>query len=323
MTGAPTFIASWLSEFAERASDEALLPFHHGLPSRGPSAMTSQTEATPTTSYSIRVADVTKTFERPGKSSVEAVGPVSLDIGTAGFVSIVGASGCGKSTLLKMIAGLIPTSTGSISIGGQAVIRPSEGVALMFQSPTLLDWRTVMSNVCLPLEVGHQRSSESVSFARSLLELVGIPEFAERFPYELSGGMQQRVSLARALVTKPSVLLLDEPFGALDEFTRERMNEELLNISREQGKTVLFVTHSVSEAVFMSDRIVVLSDRPGRIIEVIDVPLTHPRTKATRDLPELFDTIRRVRHALDKRGNPVPSAEEGGSRNGEALEAVR
>ncbi len=247
----------------------------------------------------ISVSDISKTFDRSGQAAVKALGPISLHVQPGEFVSLVGASGCGKSTLLKLLAGLLTPTEGSIHINERQVTGPSEGVALMFQSPTLLGWRSVLSNVCLPLEIAGDKSPASKQYARDLLELVGVSEFADRYPYELSGGMQQRVSLARAFVLNPSVMLMDEPFGALDELTRERMNDELLNISQAQNKTVVFVTHSVSEAVFLSDRIVVFSSRPGRIVADIRVPLPRPRTPETRDDAAMFDTIKRVRQALN------------------------
>jgi NitT/TauT family transport system ATP-binding protein len=225
---------------------------------------------------------------------------VELEIRPGELVSLIGPSGCGKSTLLRLIGDLLAPTEGSIRVNGKPPrqARLSREYGIVFQQPVLYEWRTVIQNVQLPLEVMRVPAVERRRRAADLLHLVGLTEFADRYPWELSGGMQQRVSIARALSFRPSVLLMDEPFGALDEMTRERLNRELLNIWSETGTTIVFVTHSVAEAVFLSDRVVVMSPRPGRIEAVIDVHLRRPRDADTRDAPAFFALIADVRHHL-------------------------
>lgn len=231
---------------------------------------------------------------------VRALHNVDLEIGSGEFVSLIGPSGCGKSTLLRLIGDLLQPSSGRIQVNGKTPrqARLSREYGIVFQQPVLYEWRTVMQNVQLPLEVMHVPPAERQARASAWLQLVGLTEFAERYPWELSGGMQQRVSIARALSFKPSVLLMDEPFGALDEMTRERLNRELLKVWSGTNTTIVFVTHSIAEAVFLSDRAVVMSPRPGRIEAVVDVDLARPREPSTRDVPRFFELIAEVRHHL-------------------------
>jgi len=229
---------------------------------------------------------------------VEALRDIDFAIGEGEFVALVGPSGCGKSTLMRLIAGLRPVTSGRILIGGSPVRRPVSRVGMVFQAATLLRWRTVLDNVLLPAELSGQRPAKFRERAQQLLELVGLADFASKHPHELSGGMQQRASLCRALLLDPPILLMDEPFGALDAMTRDEMNLELLRIWGERlagaagdanaakRKTIVFVTHSIPEAVFLADRVVVMTPRPGRVAGVHRVDIARPRTAQSRALPE-------------------------------------
>lgn len=228
----------------------------------------------------MRIHEVSKSFVTERGLAVEAVDKASLDIGRGEFVCIVGPSGCGKSTLLRIIAGLEQADSGHAAYNGQPLTRPHRDVGMVFQEYSVLPWRTVLDNVCLGLEFLGEVKAVRVEAAMHYLSLVGMARFAEAFPYELSGGMRQRVAIARALATNPQVLLMDEPFGALDAHTRILMQKELLRIWRETGKTVVLVTHSVDEALYLAGRIVVMTARPGRVREVINVPLEHPRDRS-------------------------------------------
>jgi NitT/TauT family transport system ATP-binding protein len=243
----------------------------------------------------IRLDRVAKTYQT-GDGPVESLLPLSFDIGTGEFMAIVGPSGCGKSTLLKMVAGLLPASAGEITIHGAAVAGPPDDVGIVFQSPVLLAWRNVLRNVMLQIEMRKLPAADYLPKARALLKLTGLGDFEKKFPWQLSGGMQQRASICRALVHDPAVLLMDEPFGALDAMTREKMNLELQRIWFETKKTVLFITHSIPEAVFLADRVLVMTERPGAIAAIYDVPLPRPRSLAimgdTRFVA-LTQTIRR------------------------------
>jgi len=226
--------------------------------------------------------------------SVEALRDISLAVGDGEFVALVGPSGCGKSTLMRAIAGLRPVTSGRVVVDGIPVARPVSRVGMVFQAAVLRKWRSVLDNVLLPAELSGQRPAAFRDRAERLLELVGLGEFAHKYPHELSGGMQQRASLCRALLLDPPILLMDEPFGALDAMTRDEMNLELLRIWGETAdvggaarrKTIVFVTHSIPEAVFLADRVVVMTPRPGRIAAVHRVALERPRTVASRTLPE-------------------------------------
>ncbi len=232
---------------------------------------------------------------------VEALRDIDLAVGRGELVALLGPSGCGKSTLLRIIAGLRPPSRGRVEVDGRPVLRPLPSVGMVFQAPVLLKWRTIESNVLLPAELSGLDPHAYRSRAGELLRLVGLAEFAQRLPRELSGGMQQRASLCRALLLDPPLLLMDEPFGALDAMTRDEMNLELLRVwgegSRER-KTIVFVTHSIPEAVFLADRVVVMTARPGRLARVFDVPLPRPRTVASRAQPEFGALTLAVHEAL-------------------------
>ena len=242
----------------------------------------------------IGVSAVSKVFP----SGLEALRGVSVDIHPGEFVSCVGPSGCGKSTLLKLIGGLLEPSTGEISVGGRKVSGPRRDVGVMFQTSVLFPWRTVLENVLLPIEVFGLERAAAIDKARGILRLVGLDGREGAYPRELSGGMQQRAALSRVLITDPPIILMDEPFGALDEFTRERMNLELLRIWSERGQTVIFVTHSINEAVFLSDRIVVMDTLPGRVLAVVEVPLARPRSIEVMKSPEFAKTAFEVREYL-------------------------
>jgi len=225
----------------------------------------------------IMISGLRKAYAALGRDPIEAIADISLEIHEGEFVAIVGPSGCGKSTLLKILAGLLRKTAGEVLLRGEPVEGPRRDIGLVFQSAVLLPWRTTLKNIMLPVEVLRLDPRQYVDRVRDLLRMVGLSDFETRYPRELSGGMQQRVAIARALVHDPSVLLMDEPFGALDAMTREHMNLELQRIWTESRKTVLFVTHSIPEAVFLADRVVVLSERPGRVLELVEVDLPRPR----------------------------------------------
>jgi NitT/TauT family transport system ATP-binding protein len=234
------------------------------------------------------------------------------------FVSLIGPSGCGKTTLLRLIADLIQPTSGRLTVAGKTPeeARASREYGYVFQAPVLYDWRSVLANVTLPLEIMGFPRGERRPRARELLAMVGLEAFERQYPWQLSGGMQQRVSIARALAFDPRLLLMDEPFGALDEITREAMNLELLRIWRQTGKTVVFVTHSIAEAVFLSSRIVVMTARPGRIQQLIDVDLPYPRGTETRESERFFELTTEVREAL--RVGQEAAAGHAGGPNGAA-----
>ncbi|HEY1327893.1 MAG TPA: ABC transporter ATP-binding protein [Casimicrobiaceae bacterium] len=243
----------------------------------------------------IRVERVSKTY-RTQDGDVESLRPLTFDIGEGEFMAIVGPSGCGKSTLLKMVAGLLPATSGRITLGGAAVDGPPDNVGIVFQAPVLLAWRTVLDNVLLQIQMRHLPRERFLPKAHALLEMVGLNGFEQKRPWQLSGGMQQRASICRALVHDPAVLLMDEPFGALDAMTREKMNLELQRIWWENRKTVMFITHSIPEAVFLADRVLVMTERPGDIAAIYDVTLPRPRSLAMMADPAfvaLTQTIRR------------------------------
>ena len=240
---------------------------------------------------------------------MQALLEVSLAIERNEFVSIVGPSGCGKSTLLRLIAGLIGPSSGKVTIDGSAIDGPRRDIGVVFQAPTLLPWANVLDNVLFPLKILHRLAPDSPAKGRELLRLVGLSDFERKMPSELSGGMQQRTSICRALITDPDILLMDEPFGALDALTREEMSLELLRIWQEQPKTIFFVTHSVPEAVLLADRVCVMTARPGRIIEIIDVPLPRPRSYEQESLQEFQNCAKRIRQHIF--GDAAASARTG------------
>jgi NitT/TauT family transport system ATP-binding protein len=257
----------------------------------------------------VRAAGVGKVF--PTKTGdVTALVGVDLDVAAGEFVSLIGPSGCGKSTLLRLIADLDQASTGELAIFGKPARRAriDQDYGIAFQQAGLLPWRTVAANISLPLEVNGTGRPVRAARVAELAELVGLTEFVDRYPDQLSGGMQQRVAIARALATRPRLLLMDEPFGALDEMTREYLQTELTRITAETGAAVVFVTHSIPEAVFLSDRVVVMSPRPGRITDVIVTGLGGSRGEALREAPEYFERVTAVREALH--GSPIERANE-------------
>jgi NitT/TauT family transport system ATP-binding protein len=229
------------------------------------------------------------------RGPVLALDDIDFSVAEGEFVSLLGPSGCGKSTLLKIVAGLLPGSHGEVRLRNLPVTGPRRDVGMVFQSPVLFPWRTVLDNVLLPIDVQRMRREQHRSHALQLLALVGLQGFEDRYPWELSGGMQQRVALTRTLMHEPAMLLMDEPFGALDALTRETMNLELQRIWLERRETVLFVTHSIAEAVFLSDRILVMTARPGRLLESIPVRLERPRTLDMMATPEFGAIVRRIR----------------------------
>ena len=241
----------------------------------------------------IELVDVAKSYASRGQPIV-ALQNATFTVRAEEFVSIVGPSGCGKTTALKIIAGLVAPSNGEVQVDGTAVRGPQRKIGIVFQTPVLMRWRTALQNVLVPAEILGLDRHEMRSRALDLLKLVGLEEFGDRFPRELSGGMQQRVAIARALVHDPSILLMDEPFGALDAMTRSQMNVELLRIWSERRKTSLLITHSIGEAVFLSDRVVVMSARPGRVTDIIDVSLPRPRTPEMRVSTEFLELVGRV-----------------------------
>ena len=233
--------------------------------------------------------------------SVTALTDVSVNIRKGEFVSLLGPSGCGKTTLLRIIADLLPPTGGQVLVGGEspAQARLKRRYGIVFQSPVLCDWRTVLRNVMLPMEIMKVPKADRAERAMAMLELVGLQDFANHYPRQLSGGMQQRVGIARALAIQPEILLMDEPFSALDEFTREKLHEDLLRIWRKTNKTIVFVTHNIQESVFLSDRVCVLSPHPGRLSALIDIDLPRPRTLEMKNTPEFTDYVARIRGSFE------------------------
>lgn len=236
------------------------------------------------------------------EGAVRALSDVSLTVTKGSFVSLIGPSGCGKSTLLNILAGLLEPTSGQVLAHGQPVEGPPDGVGIMFQQHALLPWRTTIENVLLPIEIagGRKGAQAARADAEALIALVGLRGFEDAFPAELSGGMAQRAAICRMLITQPDILLLDEPFGALDELTRDRMDLELQRIAGERGATTVMVTHSIPESVFLSDVVVVMSARPGRIAEIIAIDMPRPRSHATFSDPRFGQYVARVRTALDE-----------------------
>jgi NitT/TauT family transport system ATP-binding protein len=260
------------------------------------------------TPHAVILEGVGQTFESRSGPTV-ALDGVDLRIRTGEFVSLIGPSGCGKSTLLRVIADLIQPSAGFAQVNGKPAhqARLDRDYGMVFQTPALFEWRTVEANVRLPLEVMRRLNDHSQQRIDEMLDLVELGGFKKHYPNQLSGGMQQRVAIARALCFEPSILLMDEPFGALDEMTRERLNSEVLRIWSTTGTTVVFVTHSIPEAVFLSTRVVVMSPRPGRISEVIDIDLAQPRDDETRESERYFELVTRVRESLRGRTGDMPT----------------
>jgi NitT/TauT family transport system ATP-binding protein len=268
----------------------------------------------------VQLQGVDKVFGGGDQPATTALEGIDLAIRAGEFLSLIGPSGCGKSTLLRIIGDLTAPSRGTVVVNGKPAdrARRDRDYGMVFQAPVLFEWRTVEDNVKLPLEIQGAGSAKRTARAREMLELVELGDFLGHYPYQLSGGMQQRVAIARALAFEPAILLMDEPFGALDEMTRERMNSEVLRIWERTGTTVVFVTHSIPEAVFLSSRVVVMSARPGRITKVIEVDLPRPRNEDTRETPRYFELVTEVREALRRRRDGIdvpgatPDAETGG-----------
>ncbi len=261
----------------------------------------------------VRIAGLDKTFALPSGETMTALSGIDLELRRGEFVSLIGPSGCGKSTLLRLIGDLTKPSAGTVSVNGKPAhqARVDRDYGMVFQAPVLFDWRTVEENVRLPLELASRDRGTRDARVAEMLALVELTDFARHHPYQLSGGMQQRVAIARALAFAPPILLMDEPFGALDEMTRERMNSEVLRIWEQTGITVVFVTHSIPEAVFLSSRVVVMSARPGRITRVVEIDLPRPRGLETRESRRYFEKVTEVREAL--RGGEGPADESVGS----------
>jgi NitT/TauT family transport system ATP-binding protein len=250
----------------------------------------------------IIIKDLNVSFpDKDGGEPVIALSNVNLEIKQGEFISLVGPSGCGKTTLLRTIADLQKATSGSITVRGQSPsdIRNKKKYGIVFQSPVLYEWRTVRRNVCMPMELMGIPKKDRTARVTKMLELVGLMEFGKKYPHELSGGMQQRVNIARALAIKPEILLMDEPFSALDEFTKEKLHEDVQRIWWKTNKTILFVTHNIQEAVFLSTRVVVLSPHPGRVSAVIDIDLPRPRTLAMKDTPEFTALVSKVRNSFE------------------------
>jgi NitT/TauT family transport system ATP-binding protein len=249
----------------------------------------------------VSVKSVTKVF---GKGGVVALRDIDLDVDRGDFVSLIGPSGCGKSTLLRIVGDITEPTSGDVTVRGKSArkAREDRDYGIVFQAPVLFDWRTVAKNIALPLEMQRWDRGRKQERVAEMLELVELTGFEKHYPWQLSGGMQQRVSIARALAFAPPLLLMDEPFGALDEMTRERLNLELLRIWADTGSSVVFVTHSIAEAVFLSTRVAVMSPRPGRVSAVIDIDLPQPRTAETREYPRYYELVTQVREALHATG---------------------
>jgi NitT/TauT family transport system ATP-binding protein len=252
----------------------------------------------------VEIERVSKSFHRTVKdrtSEVKALADVNLSVRANEFLSIIGPSGCGKTTLLKLIDGLIPYDSGKIFIDGKQITAPGPDRAVVFQTFALLPWRTVLANVEFSLELRQFSAQQRTEIARDCLKRVGLDDFENHYPHELSGGMQQRAGLARALAVNPSILLMDEPFGAVDAQTRQLLQEELLELWQRERKTVIFITHSMDEAVYLSDRVVVMTPRPGRVAEVLDVPLARPRiTDNVRRDPNFVELTNYIWDSLKK-----------------------
>ena len=256
---------------------------------------------------SARKVFLAKDLGRGVQEDLVALDDASFDFEAGEFVSLLGPSGCGKTTLLRLVAGLMPTSGGTITINGKDVNGPYGDYGFVFQAPSLMPWRTVVQNVLFPMDILKRNDAAAQGRARELLALVGLSDFESARPHQLSGGMQQRVALCRALIHTPKLLLMDEPFGALDELTRLEMNDLLLKIRKETRASVLFVTHSISEAVYLADKVLVFSRRPARIVEQLSVSLGYPRSQAVRFTPEFTNAERRASEALGILAPTTPS----------------
>jgi NitT/TauT family transport system ATP-binding protein len=271
------------------------------------SAVADAAAATPAAARAhVRLSGVGKVYHSMN-GDLTALSDINLEIREGEFLSLLGPSGCGKSTVLRCLAGLEEVTSGKVEVLGRPVAGPPEGLGVVFQRDVLLDWRTVFDNVMLPAEFGDKSRIPNLrSKAMHLLQMVGLGGYAQRHPWELSGGMRQRAAICRALLDDPSLLLMDEPFGALDEFTRDQLNLDLQRIWAETRKTVVFITHSIPEAILLSDRVVVMARAPGRIAEIIDIDLPRPRTLATRETREFTQVSARIRSIFERLGTGTP-----------------
>lgn len=250
----------------------------------------------------IKIENLSVKFpDKNGGDPIVALSNVNLEIKQGEFISLLGPSGCGKTTLLRTIADLQEKTSGTISVRGLSPreIRLQKKYGIVFQSPVLYEWRTVRRNVCMPMELLGMQKKDRTARVTKMLELVGLMEFGEKYPHELSGGMQQRVNIARALAIRPEILLMDEPFSALDEFTKEKLHEDLLRIWQKTNKTILFVTHNIQEAVYLSDRVVVLSPHPGRVSAIVDIDLPRPRPIEMKETQEFNALVSKVRNSFE------------------------
>jgi NitT/TauT family transport system ATP-binding protein len=255
------------------------------------------------TAQGIQVRGLAKRYRSTRGEPVQALSSVDLELQPGEFVSVVGPSGCGKTTLLKILAGLLPASDGEAMLNGTPIVGPRRDIGIVFQNPVLLPWKTVLQNAMLPVTILGLDAREYRERALELVRLVGLEGFEDRYPFELSGGMQQRAAIVRALVHDPAVLLMDEPFGALDAMTREQMNVELLRIWSRRQKTVFFITHSIPEAVFLSDRVVVMSTRPGRILRIVPSDLPRPRSLEVFGDPHFARLTAEIRELFQAQGS--------------------
>jgi NitT/TauT family transport system ATP-binding protein len=249
----------------------------------------------------IELCNVSKTYESE-RGTVEALRDVSLSVGTGEFVSVVGPSGCGKSTLLRCVSGLEQPSAGTISLKGEAVISPAPSMGMVFQRDVLLDWRNILENVLFTADFRGLPRKHWIGRAKELLELFGLSEFQNRYPWELSGGMRMRAAICRALLDAPELLLMDEPFAALDAFTRDDLNLELQKINQKTNSTTIFITHNITEAIFLGDKVVVMDRRPGRIAHVLDIDLARPRALSVRETPQFAEYGSIIRQTFEKLG---------------------
>ncbi len=250
----------------------------------------------------IRATDLNKVYRTREGAPIHALQDAAFEIVEGQFVTVVGPSGCGKTTVLKILAGILSPTSGEVTLSGRPIRGPSREVGVVFQAPVLLPWRNVLSNVLVPIEIQKRDRAVYGQHAMQYLDLVGLAGFENKYPKELSGGMQQRVGIARALVHDPALLLMDEPFGALDAMTREHMNLELLRIWHESRKTVLLVTHSIPEAIFLADRVIVMTPRPGRISEILDIDLPRPRTLEMMNSPQFGRYVISIRRHFSAKG---------------------
>jgi NitT/TauT family transport system ATP-binding protein len=249
----------------------------------------------------VELGRVGKTYASP-RGPVVALADIDLQIRPREFVSVVGPSGCGKSTLLKLVAGIEDATSGTINVGGKPLDGPPDRLGVVFQRDVLLDWRTILDNVLLSIEFTRKPTADERARAALLLTRFGLGGFEHRFPWELSGGMRQRASICRALLADPDLLLMDEPFGALDAMTRDDLNIELAHIWQDTRKTLLFITHSIAEAVFLSDRVVMMSKAPGKVVDIVTIDLPRPRLLAVRETPEFLAYVHRIRHHFAELG---------------------